>query len=155
MGGFASVLRRITMATFAFGLAFGVPNLALAQAPKFQPTRLPWQTRTIFTEAISFDTYDNGWARVLSDTRRLLRRFAPRSALQNKLGINATARAAASRAFWAYNIHTYAPLPPKPPQVNIGTVRTTFTPIEFSSKTVAESRANESVLAGVQFQLLK
>ncbi len=163
MGGFTNVLHRMTTASFVFGLAFVFPNVALAQAPRLQPIqpiqpgqaiqpiRLSWQTPAPFTEAASFD---NGWTRVLSDTQKLLRRFAPTTPLQNIVTIDEAARATAARALWASAARAYALPAPKPPRMNVGGIRTTFKPVQFSSRVAAESRGIEGVIAGVQFEML-
>jgi hypothetical protein len=141
----------MTMAAFAFGLTFGIPNGVDAQTPQLQTDRLPWQTTVFFTGTAPFD---NGWTRVLSDTRQLLRRFAAAYQFKDVLTIDAIARIVAHGPLWVPNVHAYIPPTRNPPNGDIGTIRATLTPVEFDSGVAAESRTLQGVLAGVEFEML-
>jgi hypothetical protein len=141
----------MTMAAFAFGLLFAIPNESRAQAPKFQPVRLPWQTSANFTSAAPFD---NDWKHVLSDTQRMLRRFAARYAFTDVLTVGSIVRTDAYNPHWIQPVSAYVPPTNQPPKVDVGTIRATMTPVEFASGVAAESRTLHGVLAGVQFELL-
>lgn len=148
MGGFSSTWRRMASVSIVLLVVFGIPNVASAQAPKFPTARLPWQTLPPMTTTASFD---NGWARVVSDTEQLLRRFSTPSSLRNAVIIDAVARAAAARAIWATNEPRYTPPPPKPPSVRVAKIRVSLAPVEIASQIAAESRNLSGVLAGLQF----
>lgn len=151
MGGFANVLRRMTMASFAFGLAFVLPNVALAQAPKYPTTRLPWQTTSLFTKTAPFD---DQWSRVVLDTQRMLRRLTHPYPMPQVVKLDANAHAATLRALWIPNVRAYTPPTPKPPTVDVSKVRATMAPFEYAQHIAAESRDLEGVLVGVQFEML-
>lgn len=151
MGGFERVLRRVTMTAFAFGLAFGIPNFALAQTPKVQTARLPWQTTSFVT---NIAPYDKDWTRVLSDTQQLLRRFATSYPYKKVLRV-APKKTRVKAPLWVSNVRTYVPPAAQSLQITVGTIRTTLTPVEFTSGTVrAESRTMNGVLAGFRIEMV-
>lgn len=147
MRGSSRVVRRLSMASLAFGLAFGIPNKARAQAPRFEPSRLSWQTAGSLARS---KTFDQSWMRVVVDTQLLLRRFSTKYPIPTKLDFTAVARSAIARTIW--NVRAVAPQAPNPTTLNISSVRATFTPVEFTSGVAAESRRMEGTLAGVKFE---
>lgn len=155
MRGFHNVLRRITMATFAVGLTFGIPNSVFAQTGANtgaqQTARLPWQTSTYFTGATPFD---KDWARVVSDTQQLLRRFAAPYQFQDALAIDQAVRTETTSALWTPNMRPSIPQIPKAPSTEVRTIRATLMPVEFTSGVAAESRSLDGVLVGVQFEVV-
>lgn len=143
------VLRRLLMASLALGLVFAMPNIASAQTPRFEPSRLPWQTTGSLARPKAFDA---SWMRVVVDTQLLLRRFSTQYPIPARLDVNAVARSAAARAIW--NVRPLAPQPSNPTTLNISSIRATFAPVAFTSGVAAESRTMEGTLVGVKFELL-
>jgi hypothetical protein len=151
MRGFSSVFRRITMATFALGLTFGIPNEGRAQTPQLQTARLPWQTPAIISRPAPFDS---GWTRVLSETQLVIRRFAATYPFNDVLTIDSIVRTDTHGVLWVPNVSTYVPPAPQQASIDVGTIRATLTPVEFASDVAAESRTMQGVLAGVQFEMV-
>ncbi len=147
MGGFTKKWQRMTRVTFAL-LTFMIPNLALAQAPKFSPSRWPWQTPSTFVKTPLFD---NDWARVVSDTRQLLDRLSTPSTFRNAVIIDAVAQAVAAQSIWTTNRPSSSRPAPKPASLRIAAFRATLTPVEYTSHVAAESRDSNGVLVGMQF----
>lgn len=149
MRSLRSLLGRITMAACAFGLTFGIPNGAQAQTPHSKIIRLPSQTQPYSKSAIRFDT---DWTRVVLDTQQLLRKFAAPYQFQSTSTLDLTAVTDATVSIPKFV--PYVPQAPKAPSAEVGNVRATLTPVEFSSGVAAESRTLDGVLVGVQFELL-
>ncbi|HRI64018.1 MAG TPA: hypothetical protein PK156_07260 [Polyangium sp.] len=147
MGGFTRKWQRMTSGSFAL-LTFLIPNLALAQAPKFSPSRLPWQTPSTFVKTPLFD---NDWARVVSDTQQLLDRLSTPSTFRNAVIIDAVAQAVATQSIWATNRSSSSPPAPKPPSLRIAAIHATLAPVEYTSRVAAESRDSNGVLVGMKF----
>jgi hypothetical protein len=166
MGGFERVLRRMTMAALACGLVFGLPNVGQAQTPQgfgaqgaegdpepqlfeqISAARLPWQTASFPTNSGS---YDKDWTRVLSDMQQMLRRFSASYPYAEALKIDA----AKQTPLWVANVPTYVPPAPEPIRVDVGALRATLTPVEFTSGAVtAESRSMQGVLVGAQVEMV-
>lgn len=147
MGGFTKKWQRMTSVSFAL-LTFMIPNLALAQARKFSPSRLLWQTPSAFIKTPSFD---NDWARVVSDTRQLLDQLSTPSTFRNAVIIDTVAQAVATQSNWATNRSSYSPPAPKPPSLRIAAFRATLAPMEYTTRVAAESRDSSGVLGGMQF----
>jgi len=151
MGGSSTELRRLTMATLAFGLLFGIPNLARAQTPRFEPTRLPSSVSSSFTGKKIFDP---GWERVVIDTQQLLRRFLAPYPVKSTLDDNTVTPVTVNRATWNVNVQPITIPPLDPGSLNIAPIRATFTPVPFTSGVAAESRGMEGTLVGVKFELI-
>lgn len=149
MEGSSRVLRRFSMALLALGLVFGIPNVASAQTPRYEPPRLLWQKAGSLAKPTAFDP---SWIRVVVDTQLLLRRFSTQYPIPAKVDVNAVARSTAARTIW--NVQPLTPQPGNPPSVNISSIRATFAPVEFTSGVAAESRHLEGTLVGMKFELL-
>jgi hypothetical protein len=150
MSGFSTKLRRLTMATIAFGLLLGLPNLAQAQTNRFEPTRLPWSAPSSFKGKTVFDS---SWERIVIDTHQLLRQFSTQYLYQSAIDVDAATRVPVNRAVWGVNVQPVAQ-PLDPGSLNVAPFRATFTPVPFTSGVVAESRGMEGTLVGVKVELV-
>jgi hypothetical protein len=151
MGGFGKVLRQMTMVAFGFGLAFGTPNAAHAQAPPLQTTRLPWHTAAAFTGAAPFE---NGWMRVVSETKQLIRIYADLNRYGRLPAITPATQSGTNASLWTPAVPSPSPPTAEQPTFDVGTVRATFKPVEVASTIVAESRNIQGVLMGLQLEVL-
>lgn len=150
MVGVERVLRRNVMAILAFGLTFAFPNITRAQAPQTPATHKAWEKASFSTNAAVFD---KDWARVLSDTQQMLRRFAATFQYADVMPVDPTTQAQSAAPLWIPNVLTYVPPAQKPLQFTVGAFRTTLTPVEFTSGVAAESRTLDGVLVGTQVDL--
>lgn len=150
MGGFSTELRRLTMATLAFGLLFGIPNLAQAQTPRFEPTRLPLPVSTSLTGKKVFDP---SWERVVIDTQQLLQRFSAPYPVRSALDGEMVTPVTVNRAAWNVTVQPITMPPLDPGSLNVAPIRVTFTPVPFTSGVAAESRGMEGTLVGVKFEV--
>ena len=149
MRSFTGFLSRITMATFAFGLTFGIPNGAQAQTPQGKIIRLPSQTQPFSKSAVRFDT---SWTRVVSDAQQVLRKSAAPYPFQDTSTLDLTALTDTTISIPKFV--PYVPQAPKTPSAEVGKVRATLTPVEFTSGVAAESRTLDGVLVGVKLELV-
>lgn len=151
MGGFVNLVRRMSMAAFVLGIAFVLPNTALAQAPSLQPARLPLQTASTFKSATPFN---NGWTRVVSETEQLIRTYADLKRYGAAPAIAPKAQNSASKVLTTPEVARPSAPSPEEPSASAGTVRATLKPIEVASKVVSESFSIQGVLVGVQFEVV-
>lgn len=151
MGGFVNVVRRMAMACLAGGLVFGIPNAALARDPPLQTARLPWQIGPAFASTTPFD---DGFTRVVFETKQMIRAFAdsswysaPPAPIPGRFG-------EVSSSLWTLDAHVYRQSNPEQPTLDVGAFRATLKPVEVSSTVVAESRNIQGVLVGVHIEVL-
>lgn len=146
------VLRRLSMASLALGLVFGIPNIASAQTPRFEPSRLPWQTSS---PLVGKTVFDPSWERVVFDTQQLLRRFTAAHSFPGGIDVARSARTALDRAIWNLNVQQGVQPPSNPASVDVAQIRVTVNPVPFTTGSiVAESRPMEGTLVGVKFEVL-